>query len=187
MIHPDRWERARKDIDFRDLVEELTGQGARGGNVSCPFHGTDRTPSFRFYPHNNNGFCWGCPPGEQFYDTISFVAKHMACNRVTALRWLESANDLASIADLDGEEKDEDEAEEVQITVEDLSGPFVVQAGEQVQAVCESDGADSALELAEKYIRLYFQAEQDGDPLPLARALEPTKLDAVRRKKIREI
>jgi hypothetical protein len=192
LINPARWDRVREEINFQDLVQELTGHHSHD-KIRCPFHGIDRTPSFGFYPKNNNGFCWGCPPGEQFWDNVSFVAKHFSIDKVKALLWLESTNNLSAIPDLEDEEAEE--AEEAEITCEDLKEPFVIQAGEEVQACAKKEGADSALQLATEYIRIYFNATQArinpvnpdyNDPMPMARALEPAKLEAARRKKARE-
>ena len=93
-INPARWERANDEINFQDLVEEFTGKRSSNRAISCPFHGPDRTPSFYFYPAHNNGFCFGCPPGEQFYDNIRFVARTLSVSRLKALLWLEKNQGL---------------------------------------------------------------------------------------------
>ena len=57
-INPERWERARDEVRFEDVVSELTGH--REHLLHCPFHGRDRRPSFQLYPRTNDAFCFGC-------------------------------------------------------------------------------------------------------------------------------
>jgi hypothetical protein len=172
MINPARWDRVRDDIDFRDLVTELTGES--GPMICCPFH-PDRTPSFRFYPHNNDGWCFGCPPREQYFDNVRFVAKHLSISRTQALIWLEKTNNLTQMPDVEGEEQD---WEEVSITFADLSEVYIIQAKTDIQATKD-------LELAEQYIQRYCEGHQADDPLPLARVLDPETLERVKRRKLR--
>lgn len=175
-INPARWERAIDEINFQDLVEEFTGKYSND-KISCPFHGTDSTPSFGFFPHKNNGWCFGCPPGEQFYDNIIFVAKTLSISRVKALYWLEKKFNLSPMDDVVLE--DEEQEEEVSVELADLSEAFIRQAAREVQTHQDP-------ELAEGFIRIYFEAEHDNDPVALARVLDPSTLQNIMQHKMYE-
>ena len=175
MINPARWGRVRDDINFQDLVGELTGLTSHD-KIRCPFHGVDRTPSFAFYPHKNNGWCFGCPPKEQFYDNVNFVAKFFSISRTKALLWLEKSNNLTEIPDVEDDE-DEEEEETVTITFEDLAPLYIIQAA--------AHPATQDVELAQDYLKRYFEAEALGDTLALARVLEPATLERARNRKAR--
>src|SRR5208282_2777060 len=47
VVAEQRWSRANSEIRFDDVVQELTGKWGRA--ISCPFHGTDSTPSFYLF------------------------------------------------------------------------------------------------------------------------------------------
>lgn len=173
-INPARWERAIEEVDFQDLVEEFTGQRSND-KINCPFHGSDSTPSFAFFPHKNNGWCFGCPPGEQFYDPISFTAKTLSCSRLKALIWLEKKYALPPIDDIKLE--DEEEEEEVQIELVDVSEAYIRQARREVLKHAD-------VELASNYIQRFFEAERDNDALPLARILDPDTLKTIVNRKL---
>lgn len=51
-------------------VQALTGlEPGRDGKVSCPFHGTDRTPSLHVYDDPHDGwYCFGCGRGGSVFD-----------------------------------------------------------------------------------------------------------------------
>jgi hypothetical protein len=142
-INPERWERARDEVRFEDVVSELTGH--REHLLHCPFHGKDRTPSFQLYPRTNDAFCFGCPPGSQYYDSVIFASKYLDCNRVQALHWIEKTFDLPRLPDSPLEDDDEPGT----LGFWDLSEPFILKAAHDVQ-----EGKDP--ELAEDYIRIYF-------------------------------
>ena len=173
-INPARWERAIEEVNFQDLVEELTGHRSND-KISCPFHGTDSTPSFGFWPHKNNGFCFGCPPGEQYYDNILFAAKWFSFSRVKALMWLEKTYKLPPMEDVLLEDEFEEE-EEVLVELADLVEPYIRQARREVQQHQDP-------ELALGYIQRYFEAEHDNDPVLLARVLDPSTLLRIQQKK----
>jgi hypothetical protein len=163
-INPLRWERARTDILFEDLVEEL--HGTRQQVISCPFHGRDSKPSFHLYRRTNDAYCFGCKPGANYYDSIRFVAAKLEMTHVKSLLWLEKHYNLPHIADALDDYTDE-ESEEVSITFDDLSGPYIFRASTDIQATKD-------VELAMDYLKIYFQAKkatETGDPLPLARVL----------------
>lgn len=173
-INPARWDRAIDEINFQELVEEFTGKYSND-KISCPFHGSDSTPSFAFFPHKNNGWCFGCPPGEQFYDNIIFTAKTLSVSRVKALYWLEKKYALPAMDDIKLED-DEDEEEEVSLELGDLTEAYIRQARREVQAHQDA-------ELALGYIQRYFEAEHDKDPLTLARVLDPSTFQGILQKK----
>jgi hypothetical protein len=173
-INPARWDRANDEINFQDLVEEFTGKRSND-KISCPFHGTDSTPSFGFWPHKNNGFCFGCPPGEQYYDNLRFVAKTLSVSRLKALLWIEKTYSLPPMDDVAVE--DEEEEEEVSIEFADLSEAYIRQAAREVQTHKDA-------ELAEGFIRIYFQGLRDNDPVALARVLDPSTLQGIKDRKM---
>jgi hypothetical protein len=176
-INPARWDRANDEINFQDLVEEFTGKYSND-KISCPFHGTDSTPSFGFWPHKNNGFCFGCPPGQQYYDNILFVAKTLSISRLKAMLWLEKKYKLPPMDDI-AIEDDVEEEEEVSVEVADLSEAFIRQAAREVQLYQDP-------ELAEGFIKIYFEAEHDKDPVGLARVLDPSTLQNIKQRKMHE-
>jgi DNA primase len=143
-INPERWERARNDIRFEDVVAELTGH--RDNVIRCPFHGRDRRPSFTLYPRHNDAYCFGCPPGQMYYDSVTFVSKYMECNRVQALQWLEKTFDLPYMPDV---QLDDEEESGGLLTFWDLAEPFILKVSREVQETKDP-------ELAEDYIRIYF-------------------------------
>ena len=145
-INPERWERARDEVRFEDVVSELTGHHER--LLHCPFHGRDRTPSFQLYPRTNDAWCFGCSPGSQYYDSVRFVSRYMDCNRVQALQWIEKTFDLPRLPDTPMEEDDDEGGT---LGFWDLSEHFILKAAQDVQ-----EGKDP--ELAEDYIRIYFSA-----------------------------
>jgi hypothetical protein len=173
-INPARWERAIEEVDFQDLVEEFTGHRSND-KISCPFHGSDSTPAFAFFPHKNNGWCFGCPPGQQFYDTITFTAKTLSVSRLKALVWLEKKFGLPPIDDIKLEDEEEDE--EVQVELADLTESYIRQARREVQQLGD-------VELATGYIQKYFEAERENDALALARVLDPSTLQTIVNRKL---
>src|SRR5208282_6829810 len=88
-INPERYEQIRREINFGDLVADLTGH--TGSEIRCPFHGSDSTPSFYIYPpaRGNNGWCFGCVKGQQYYDHIRFVRELLGYSFIKALTYLE--------------------------------------------------------------------------------------------------
>jgi hypothetical protein len=148
-INPERWDRIRKEIRFEDVVADLTGHSG-STSIRCPFHGSDSRPSFWLYKGTNDGWCFGCPPKEQYYDHVRFVAKYMEISRPAALRWLEKKWDLPPILDTPEEEE---EGLTIQLRFEDLQEPYMLRAIKQVQEFKD-------VELAEDYLRYYFKALQ---------------------------
>jgi hypothetical protein len=176
-VSPVRWERARTEVDFCDLVVEITGQHAHyGGKISCPFHGTDSTPSFMLYRDTNRGWCFGCPPGKQGYDTIRFVAEHLSTSSFKAMLWLEKHYDLPPMGDVAVEDEDDSEDEEFSLQVSDLREALIRQAAREVQK-------HKDVELFHEYYRVLHMAERLKDPLPIARVLDPETLEAIKKRK----
>ena len=147
-INPERWERARDDVLFEDVVSDLTG--SRSSVIRCPFHGRDSRPSFQLYPRTNSAFCFGCPPGSMYYDSVTFVSKYLEISRVQALRWIEKNFDLPKLADVKDDE-DEDENTTGILWFWDLAEHFILKANQDVQSTKD-------VELAEDYLRIYFTA-----------------------------
>lgn len=149
-VNPERWERIRREVRFEDVVSDLVPYNG-GNSMSCPFHGRDSTPSFWLYRGTNDGWCFGCPPKEQYYDHIRFVSKFLGITRVQALKWIEKKWNLAPIADIVSAEGDETSV--VTLDLKDLVEPYILKAIRDVQAVKDA-------ELAEEYLRFYFEAIQ---------------------------
>jgi hypothetical protein len=146
-INPKRKERIHEEVRFDDLIADLTGH--TGEFISCPFHGSDSSPSFKIYRGSNDGFCFGCPPGKGYYDHIRFVKEIRGVSWVEALRWIEKKYDLPPLPDVDYEDE-EDEAT-IQITYTDLCEPYLQKASRDVLLSKDS-------ELADEYIRIYFES-----------------------------
>lgn len=165
--NPLRWERITHGIvEFSDIVEELTGK--RGSMISCPFHGRDSTASFAIYPvsQGNCGYCFGCPPGQGTFDAFRFVKEMLGLSsRYKALQWIEKNFNLEKLEDID-----KDEEEEITLSFEDLSEHYI----RHVIKEPEKD-VDTVLE----YIKTYFKAEKDKQPLLLARILGKDSLARV--------
>ena len=148
-INPERWERVKKDIRFDDVVAELTGH--RDSVIRCPFHGKDTRPSFTIYQRTNDAYCFGCPAGSMYYDSIIFTAKYLEINRAKALQWLEQKWDLPHLADIIAEPEDEDENELGELLrFQDLAEHYIIKVSRDVQELRD-------VELAEDYIRIYFK------------------------------
>ena len=178
-ISPARWERARTEPDVRDVMDILHDR--RGNPCSCPFHGRDSKPSFNFYPAHNDCSCFGCPDGDNYWDTIKIVARTKDISATSALLWLEreiklpplvdDTSTLSSevIVDLGGAEALDDELEEddvLALSIEDLRPTYIAHAAEVVSHA----GSDSVT-VARDLIEQYFLADKHDDPVPLARVL----------------
>jgi DNA primase len=149
-INPERWERARRDIRFEDVVAELTG--LTGEKISCPFHGPETIPSFQIYKRTNDGYCFGC--GENF-DSVRFVSRITGLTRVKALMWLEKKWELPPMEDVSVQTEDEDidEEETVEVSFDDLEVPYITNAAAHIQEFKDA-------ELAEEYVRIFFEASE---------------------------
>jgi len=149
-ISPERWDRVRRDIRFEDVVADLTGHSG-STSIRCPFHGSDSRPSFWLYKGTNDGWCFGCPNREQYYDHVRFVAKYLDIKKPAALRWLEKKWDLPPI--LDVIEEEEDGGPPIKLSFADLQEPYMLKAIKQVQEFKD-------VELAEDYLCYYFKSMQ---------------------------
>lgn len=183
-ICQERWDRAREEIDFRDLIQEILikdGLWRRKGNaISCPFHGGsagESTPSFTLYQSSNSAFCFGCPPPKQnqSYDTISFVARYFGMTNSQALVWLEqkyqlpllqsSASDKYLIVSTDGEVIEDDEEEET-FSCQELAPLYLQVAPTLIKSVAD----------AKDLLKTYFVAMKDENPMLLAKVLGRERL-----------
>jgi hypothetical protein len=86
--------KAARYVDVVDVAQTLTGQTAvNTGNgryrIRCPFHDDD-SPSLVLYPPGKGWHCFGCGRGG---DAVAFVAEHLHCGMVEALRMLEELAD----------------------------------------------------------------------------------------------
>jgi CHC2-type zinc finger protein len=153
-INPDRLEQIKREVDFGDMVFDLTGRS--GSEISCPFHGTDRTPSFYIYPpaRGNNGWCFGCPPGKQYWDHVRFVRELLGFTYPKAVAYIEKTYNLPHIEDVPVEDIDE-EAGEITVTLEfaDLAEPYIITARREIQL-------NKDIEQTEEFLRIYFEAEK---------------------------
>src|SRR5271166_2071628 len=147
-INPRRIERIREDVRFDDVVAHFVRNV--GDKISCPFHGTDSTPSFQVYRGSNDGFCFGCPAGKGYYDHIRFVKQYYGITWIQALKWIEKKYNLPPMADV-VIEKDEDDEITTEVTFSDLSEPFLARAVREVRQTKDP-------ELAMEYIHVYFAA-----------------------------
>jgi hypothetical protein len=147
-INPMRWERIRTEVRFDDVVADLLGESG-GNSIRCPFHGRDSTPSFNLYRGTNDGWCFGCPPGEQYYDSVLLVSRFNDITRVAAMQWLEKKWNLPPIADIENEEEEREIL--VEIGFDDLVEPYVFKVARHLDS-------SQDVELAEDYMRIFFEA-----------------------------
>lgn len=85
---------AARYADLVGIAETLTGHAARktgGGRyrIRCPFH-DDHDPSLILYPPGRG---WWCPVCGKGGDAVAFVAEHLRCSAVEALRMVEQLAD----------------------------------------------------------------------------------------------
>lgn len=156
-----RYQRVRDEILFSEVVEDLTGK--HGDLISCPFHGTDTTPSFCVYPpaRGNMGFCFGCSAP---YTHVTFVAKYRGVSKSSALTWLEKNWNLPPLVSEAKAPVDDDTVSTITLEFSDLSNLYVSHARKDITQSKE-------YELAEEYLRIYFEAEQEEDQLKQVKAL----------------
>ena len=192
-ISTERWERVRWSIDFYDLTISLFEdhkllRNHKGNKVSCPFHGGvdgDSTPSFTFYPGTNSAWCFGCeaPASNQFYDNVRLVSLLFGISKRDALVWLERKYNLPPMEapkraakEDDGEEEEEEEEpnEKISLTFDDLREPFLAM----------TSVLDSNVTRAKELLHIYFTAEHEKDPLPLAKVLGKKRIVQILTKKV---
>ncbi len=156
-INPERWERVREQ-DFLPLCEEITGQRClKNSFIRCPFHGADSTPSFKIY--DNDAYCWGC---SEFYDAVALAAKHLDCGRVKALLWCEDYYKLPPMADVSVDISDD----ERELKFSEVRDRYIKFASSEIRK-------HKNAELAEEYLRYYFEGKQNSSALPLLAVLGP--------------
>jgi hypothetical protein len=167
-VNPERWERIREQ-DFLSIAEEITGQRClKNSFVRCPFHGADSTPSFKVY--ENDAYCFGC---DMFFDAIALVAKHQDCNRFKALLWLENYYNLPPMADTPAEDEEVDD-EERELKFSEVEPRYIKFASAEIQKLKNA-------ELAEEYLRYYFEGKQNDDVMPLLAVLGPDRMAEIAR------
>jgi CHC2 zinc finger len=147
VFNPLRKERIKEQIEFVDVVADLTG--LTGSKISCPFHGRDSTPSFTFYRRSNDAFCFGCVNG--YYDSIKFVQEYLGITWMQAVVWLEQKWNLPPLEDLPTEEAESEKEVEIQVNFSDLQQPFLSKISSITRAA-------QNYSLSMEYIRLYFAA-----------------------------
>jgi hypothetical protein len=135
------------------------------------------------------GVVHNCPPGEQYYDAVTFTAKRLGVSKLAALQYLEKQFGLPPIDDIEiADLEEERDGGYVELKFPDLKRAYIEHAAKDVQTAKD-------VELAIEYIEILFdcwpsRAEekadpQAGDPLPLARVLGKTTLDFILARKKR--
>jgi hypothetical protein len=181
MVNPERWTRLKDLVRFDDVVA-LFIPGYRQV-ISCPFHGRDSKPSFHIYRRTNDAYCFGCPPGKEYYDHVRFVAAMHGGSMLQALCWLEREFKLAKMADVNTEKYEEDQAEEfITVTFADLKEAFIRHAA-------RDNAREKDLDLAKEYAEILFSAwptrqeekenPEAGDAMALARVLGRTSVQSI--------
>jgi hypothetical protein len=189
-----RWERARSEVDARDVIFMLHDR--RGNPMSCPFHGRDSKPSFYYFPENNTCFCYGCPDGDGYWDNVKVVARTLEITRPQALRWLEREFHLPPMGDeqepvdLDSDEGlvIVDETEEVEpaenlLQAEDLRSAYV---GTARRLVKSQAGTSEGYPLSQELLERFFTALKRNDPVPLAQVVGAEAVRSLIRSKERQ-
>jgi DNA primase len=173
---PARWERIREVIPFDDLVTELHGTHATV--ISCPFHGRDSKPSFNIYRRTNDAYCFGCPDGHKYYDSVRFAAAKLEISRKEALEWLERKYNLPPMADLRVEQEEYLPPPTVELTFNDLRTPYKLFVRSAVRQKLLDRVADirKTAQTAEAFLYVYFsnspdRSSLDAPGLPLAQVL----------------
>jgi hypothetical protein len=174
-ISEKRWDRIRELIDFRDLALEVTGKIPKGDSISCPFHGRDSNPSFHLYQRSNDAYCYGCPPGDQYWDHTKLVSRLMGTTRVAALKWLEEKYNLPKMED---DLEDVEEENIILLEFTDVKDLYIRRVSELVAAETEDK-----VGLVKELMRFYFLGEKSNDPLPCARVLGLSKVRSILRLK----
>jgi len=182
-ISPERWDRVRWEIDFRDLTLQLLEETGnlkaplKGGKLSCPFHGKDSTASFALYPASNSAFCFGCPPPttNQFYDNVRIVSAVYGISKTDSLKWLERKYKLPPLAptlSVDDPEAKREDYETIELTFDDLMEPFLA-----LSTVLLKERETHEL------LSIFFKAQQTKDPFPLAQVLGRDRVQRLLRQK----
>jgi hypothetical protein len=173
-ICEERWERAR-GIDIFDLVLGMTGLKMKGSAISCPLgHGVgakDSRPSFYLYKNTNSCYCFGCPPGKNFFDPVGFVSAFMDMSPTQALIWLEKKYNLPP---LEPSRAEEEEAHWL-ITVEDLKETYF-------RKVRSSLRQDPRLSNAKLYMQIYWESMDLGDPTGMASVIGRERVEQIMRR-----
>ena len=176
-----RWDRARNDIDVRDVLDMLFG--LRGSPIRCPFHGSDTTPSFVIMMKNNDCHCYGCPEGDSTWNNVKLVARANDISKPQALRWLEREFHLPPMSDdeiqegLDMEEGTEEQEEEeppLLLDIQDIRVPFI---GVANRIIREETSIEDKFLTARDLLLTRFASEFYNDPKPLARIIGSAEIN----------
>lgn len=166
-----RWVRVTDPlvIRFVDIVNDIHGRAESSGMISCPFHGRDSHPSFKLYP--DGAWCFGCPHGQQYYDTVKFVAAKFGYTPNQAITWLEKKYALPKLEATDEDTGDETEEgdEIISLNFAHLAPAYIKKAAQHFREVLDP-------EIAHEYIRTYFESmpnrkENPDSPEALERAM----------------
>lgn len=177
-IDPERVERLKTLVDFRDVVALLVDNPNWQGNaMSCPFHGTDSKPSFTYYHASNDVFCWGCPEEDAFWDHVKFVHRLKGISPLKALTWLEKEFNLppweaSRVLEDDGDVQEEND---LQIDIDQLFPSYC----HIVRTCINSNRRDpeSILPYAHEALTKWFTAIRDNDPLAIAKVIGKRRLN----------
>jgi DNA primase len=171
-ISEERWTRAREDVDIVALVLDLTGSKIKGKAISCPFHGRDSRPSFYLYKNTNSSYCFGCPPGANFFDTIGFVSKFRECSPAQAVMWLEKNYELPDLAPT---AKEAPFVPKWLLSVEELKEAYFKQVRHSLKR-------EPNLANAKLYIDIYWEALDTEDPTEMAQVVGRDKIEQIMRR-----
>lgn len=89
---------AARFADLVGLAETLGYEPVKRGRhwwLSCPWHGTDSTPSLEIYEPGLGWYCHGCGRGGQ--DAASFAAEHFSCSQAEGLRFVGEMCDVPAV------------------------------------------------------------------------------------------
>jgi hypothetical protein len=181
-----RWDRIKTEVKFEDVVEQVLG--FTDPVIRCPFHGGK---SFTLYRRTNDAYCYGCPPGSGYYDSVRLIAGLHGYTRAQAITWLEKQYDLPPLEGIDEDEDEDDDDDDTGVatlTYADLIEPYITLASSQFLQNPEP-------ELARKYIEIFFDSlpEKNADlsseeelkrAVPLACVLGSEIVEAIKQRKV---
>jgi hypothetical protein len=164
----ERWDRINDKIQLQEVIADLH-DGESRELFSCPFHGRDSRPSFKVYPLKNNAWCFGCPDGAGYYDSVRFVAAKLSCSKLQAIVWLEKKYRLSPIEaepEDDEDDDDDDGVRYVSLQFDDLKDAYIKTAAEEFLK-------NPNPYLARQYIGVFFDSvpERELDPTEQRRQL----------------
>lgn len=106
-LHTRRAHRIREEVPLGPLLRSLGYLVQDGGpeqQFACDLHGgQDRRPSARFYPNQNNTYCWAC---HKLRGPLEYVMEKKGLRFREALEFLETTHNLPPLVE---EEEDPNE------------------------------------------------------------------------------